>query len=139
MRRAEEVLLVVHRLAASGPEYLVLHRVPERGGYWHLAGGGLEDDESVEVAGRRELAEGTRLDEPLRFEVLPLVLGYHDGTEQIAVHFCAVEAPPGWEPVLDEEHDDLRWLPVSEAAALVHYPEPRQGLEAVSRLLEDTR
>jgi 8-oxo-dGTP pyrophosphatase MutT (NUDIX family) len=136
VRRAEEVLLVVHRRSSGGPEYLVLHRVPERGGYWHLAGGGLEDDESVEVAARRELAEETRLEEPLGLDVLPLVLGYHDGRQRIAVHFCAVEAPAGWEPVLDEEHDDLRWLPVSEAAALVRYPEPRQGLEAVSRVLE---
>jgi 8-oxo-dGTP pyrophosphatase MutT (NUDIX family) len=36
--------------------------------------------------------------------------------------------------VLDEEHDDLRWLPAAEAAALLRYPEPRRAVRAAEGL-----
>jgi 8-oxo-dGTP diphosphatase len=137
VRRPEEVLLVVHRPGAAGREFLVVLRAPDRGGFWHLVGGGIEDDETPEAAGRRELAEETGLDAPVNLEVLPLRLGYHNGKERIAVHFCAVEAAPEWEPVLDDEHDDHRWLPAADALEVVRYPEPRQGLQAVADLLGD--
>jgi dATP pyrophosphohydrolase len=136
LRRPEEVLLVVHRAAAGAREFLVMHRAPDRGGYWHLVSGGLEDDESPAEAGRRELAEETGLESPLDFTPLPLVRAYHDGAKEIAVHFCAVEAAPDWEPVIDEEHDDWRWLPAAEAIEHLRHPEPREGVRAVAELVE---
>jgi 8-oxo-dGTP pyrophosphatase MutT (NUDIX family) len=136
VRRPEEVLLVVHREAAGGREFLVMHRAPDRGGYWHLVSGGLEDDESAVEAGRRELAEETGLESPLDFTLLPLVRAYRGGTTEIAVHFCAVEAAPDWEPVIDEEHDDWRWLSAPEAIEHLRHPEPREGVRVVAENVE---
>ncbi len=39
-----------------------------------------------------------------------------------------VDAPSGWEPTLDEEHVDHRWLSVDDAVDLLHYPEPREAV-----------
>ena len=50
------------------------------------------------------------------------------GTERIVVWVFVVDAPPGWEPVLDEEHVDHRWLDAAAAVALLHYPEPREAV-----------
>jgi dihydroneopterin triphosphate diphosphatase len=132
VRTPVEVLLVVHRADQDRREYLVLLRAPERGGYWHLAGGGVEDDETPVVAARRELAEETGLTDAAQLEELPLVLGYDDGGGWITVHFFAVEAGPGWEPELDEEHVEYRWCSSEEADRLLEYPEPREGLRAVA-------
>jgi hypothetical protein len=49
----------------------------------------------------------------------------------------AAEAAPGWEPVLDEEHVEHRWLAAEPAAGLLAYPEPREAVLAASRLLGD--
>ena len=134
MRLPEEALLVVYR---PGPEYLVLLRAPDGGGYWHLVAGGLEGDEGARAAALRELGEETGL-APSRLEALPLELGYErpDGV-RITLHPFLAEAPAGWEPVLDEEHTEYRWCSAAAAVELLEFPEPRAALREVARQLGD--
>ena len=76
MSEWREVLIHVRR----GDEFLVAHRSPGGGGYWHTIAGGVE---------------------------------------------------PGWEPLLNHEHDEYRWLPREEAAELLHWPEPAAFLRSL--------
>jgi len=46
------------------------------------------------------------------------------------------EAPPSWEPVLNDEHVEYRWCSDADADALLAYPEPREAVRCVARLLE---
>jgi len=132
--RREEVLLVVYR---AGPEFLVVLRSPERGGYWNLVAGGVEEGEAPHAAARRELDEESRLDRPLRFEPLPLELAYvRPEGPRITMHAFLAEAAVGWEPVLDEEHVEYRWCSAADADALLAYPEPQEAVRFVARLLE---
>ena len=48
------------------------------------------------------------------------------GTERIVVWPFVAEAPEGWEPTLDHEHVEARWLDADAAVALLHYPEPKE-------------
>ena len=41
------------------------------------------------------------------------------------------QAPADWEPVLNEEHDEYRWLPREEAAELLFWPEPAALLRSL--------
>lgn len=119
--RTNEVVIVVRR----GEEYLVVHRSPDNHPCWHVISGGVEQGETDEEAAVRELREETGLDatvEPLDFSFT------HDG---IHVECFLAETPGSWEPVLDWEHDDYRWLPRDEAAALLYWPEPAQLLRAL--------
>ena len=135
MRSTHEVLLVVYR---PGPEFLVLLRSPERHGYWNPAAGGVEQGETPGEAALRELEEETGLTLPVRFEPLALELGYRrpDTGEWITLHPYSVEGPPGWEPVLNDEHVEYRWCSAEEADRLLAYPEPRAVVRAVARQLE---
>jgi len=132
--RPEEVLLVVYR---PRQEFLVLLRSPERHGYWNLVAGGVEEGEAPSAAARRELDEESGLARPVRFEPLSLELGYlrPEGL-RVALHAFLAEAPPGWEPVLDEEHVEYRWCSAIDADALLAYPEPREAVQHVARLLD---
>ena len=50
------------------------------------------------------------------------------GTRRIVVWAFVADAPPEWQPLLDEEHVDHRWLDADGAIALLHYPEPREAV-----------
>jgi 8-oxo-dGTP pyrophosphatase MutT (NUDIX family) len=112
--RTQEVLIVVRR----GEEFLVVHRSPENDAYWHQIAGGVEEGETFAEAAVRELREETGLETAL--EPLETSFTY----EEVHVETFLANAPADWEPTLDWEHDDYRWLPREEAAAILYWPEP---------------
>ena len=126
-----EVLIHVRR----GDEFLVAHRSPESGGYWHTIAGGVEPGEAFHVAALRELREETGLD---AVELRPI--GEFAYTREswedepgLRVHVAAflIDVEPRWEPELNEEHDDYRWLRRDEAAELLFWPEPAALLRSL--------
>lgn len=121
MSRTREVLVVLRR----GAEVLVPHRSPAQGGYWHQIAGGVEPGETEAAAAARELAEETGLAADVG---APRHSFVYDG---VTVTCFLVDVPPGWEPELDDEHDDRRWCSVAEARELMRF---RDAWEAVARL-----
>ncbi|HSI98430.1 MAG TPA: NUDIX domain-containing protein [Gaiellaceae bacterium] len=143
MRGPVEVVVVVRR----GDAYLALRRVPERLAYWNPVAGGVEEGETPVSAARRELYEETSLDAEV--VELPVTLSYSllddppevraryaPGIETVTVHPFLAEAPPGWEPVLDAEHDAYRWCTAEEAVSLFAYETPKEALRAATRVAE---
>lgn len=133
-RRPVEVAVAVRR---PGDEYLVLLRSPEKLGYWALVSGGVEWGEAPVAAAARELREETglvanpvALGDPLGYDLAddpaPVRARFPAGTERIVVWPFIADAPAGWEPTLDHEHVEARWLPPEEAIALLAYPEPKE-------------
>jgi 8-oxo-dGTP pyrophosphatase MutT (NUDIX family) len=139
VRGDQEIVVVVRREG----ELLVLRRAPERLGYWSLVAGGLEPEETPIVAAQRELLEETGLTTEVR--ELPVSLSYSllddppairaryaPGVETVTVHAFVADAPAGWEPTLDAEHDLHRWCDLDEALELVMYETTRRALRAGS-------
>ena len=135
MRRPEEVFVFVRR----GEEYLILHRSKEQGAYWHSVAGGLEKGESFAAAAGRELREETGLEAPLVqldqhfvYRLEGWEPRYRPEGGEIRVECFLAEAPAGWEPSLDWEHDDYRWCRPQEGAELLFWPEPRELLQELA-------
>jgi 8-oxo-dGTP pyrophosphatase MutT (NUDIX family) len=126
-----EVLIHVRR----GDEFLVAHRSPESGGYWHTIAGAVEPGEAFHVAALRELHEETGL---AAAELQPLgefayIRESWEEEPGLRVHVEAflVDVDPDWEPVLNEEHVEYRWLAREEAAELLFWPEPAALLRSL--------
>jgi dATP pyrophosphohydrolase len=133
-------MVVVRR----GCEFLVLHRSPQFGAYWHLVAGGVEEGESPRDAAARELQEEVGLDATARLRDLERPFAYSLADEppavrarfgaaqtDVPVDVFVAEVEAAWEPTLNEEHDEYRWCSREDAVALLYWPEPR---EVVSRL-----
>ena len=126
-----------------GHEFLVLHRSPRQGSYWHCVAGALEPGEGFADAAARELREETGLvAEPTdvdRSFAYPLseeperAADYAPGTQEVLVRSFVVEAPAGWEPALDWEHDEYRWCSADEASELLRWPEPAAVVRELAR------
>jgi 8-oxo-dGTP pyrophosphatase MutT (NUDIX family) len=133
LRGDQEIVVVVRREG----QLLVMRRAPERLGYWHLVSGGVDWGEEPAAAAARELLEetglvaapaplGERLDYDLAGDPEAVRARFPAGTERIVVWPFVADAPAGWEPTLDHEHVDARWLDADAAVALLHYPEPKE-------------
>jgi len=113
-------------MVRRGDEFLVLLRCEADGGYWHTVAGGVEDGETYAEAAERELREEIALDaRPVDLEQTYV---YDDAVE---VHAFLVDVEPGWEPTLNEEHDEYRWCSRDEAAALLRWPETKELVRTI--------
>jgi 8-oxo-dGTP pyrophosphatase MutT (NUDIX family) len=131
VREWSEVLIHVRR----GAEFLVALRSQKSGGYWHTIAGTVESGEAYRAAALRELHEETGL---AAAELLPLgeftyVREPWEEEPGLRVHVRAylVDVERAWEPELNEEHDEYRWLPREEAAELLYWPEPAALLRSL--------
>ena len=135
VRLPQEVFVFVRR----DDEFLVLHRSPEQGAYWHCVAGALEPGESFAEAAARELREETGLvavpvdlRRSYQYDIEGWEPHFRPGADRVVVECFLVEAPAGWEPALDWEHDAYRWCPGDEAAALLYWPEAREVLRELA-------
>jgi dihydroneopterin triphosphate diphosphatase len=137
VRKNREAAIFIHR----GDEFLVFHRSSD--GIWNVCAGQIEEGESYADGAARELREETGLVAPLvgltmpqpyeveeRFQHL-----YAPGEYIVMVESFAVEAPAGWEPTLNHEHDEYRWSSLTDALELLHWPEVKDGLRALAERL----
>ena len=58
---------------------------------------------------------------------------YDPTVDDVAIESFLVDVPAGWEPTLNEEHDDYRWLSLADAIALSHWPETGEVFAAIAR------
>jgi 8-oxo-dGTP diphosphatase len=109
---------VVWRRAADGLELAVIHR--PRYDDWSLPKGKLDPGESWEDAALREIEEEIGSRGALGEELPPVAYADPKGRPKV-VRYWLVEALDG-EFVPNKEVDELRWVPVGEAQAMLTYP-----------------
>ena len=113
--------VVVWRDGDRDREFLLLHRLAPGGAGFHGAwawtppSGARQPGETPDIAAARELHEETGLR-------LPLVSA-DTATPSREVALYVAHAPQDAAVVLDHEHDQFRWLPLEQAAALCLPPE----------------
>lgn len=136
MRKTREAGIFVYRRR----QFLLMRR---RDGRWNVPAGQIEDGESFAEGAARELLEEAQLAAPLidldlreTYEVEPQYRHlYAPGEYAVTVASYAAEAPDGWEPTLNHEHDEYRWCSLEDGLALLYWPEAKAALRALAARL----
>jgi lipoyl(octanoyl) transferase len=131
-------VLVYDDATGSGDRVLLLHRRPERGGFWQPITGSIEEGELPLATARREITEETgHAGEPLPMELTqsfmidsPYMAARYP-SPIIASEICFSARLDSALPIrIDaEEHDDWGWFPFGEAYEKIKWTDDREALE----------
>ncbi|MFN2548845.1 MAG: lipoyl(octanoyl) transferase LipB [Myxococcales bacterium] len=113
---------------------LLLKRTPDKGGFWQILTGTMEQGESPLQTAAREIHEETafspRLDE---VRDLDYVHSFAIGSKFALETAFAVRVEG--EPTLSDEHDDHRWCTLEEAESLLPFAGLRKAVGLAARFL----
>lgn len=139
MRIPIQVLVYPVRQVDTTWEYLLLRRIESRDGFWQGVTGGVEKDEELDEAARRELFEETGFI-PLKLEKIDFTYSfpvadewkhlYAADVKEIVEYVFVAYVGSGTEPVLDPcEHEQYKWCDIQEALMLLTWPENKEALK----------
>ncbi|HWG90269.1 MAG TPA: NUDIX pyrophosphatase [Candidatus Thermoplasmatota archaeon] len=136
---------------AREPRFLLLRRIPSRGGFWQPVTGRVEDTDHVTYAPRgdpaemqglmacaaREVREETGLKDLLAVIDLGLESRFegYDGNTYCERAFAA-EVPVDAEVLPSDEHDDVRWVGYEDALQLLRWDENREALRRLVAIID---
>jgi 8-oxo-dGTP diphosphatase len=124
---------LVWRRSGDGVEIALVHR--PRYDDWSLPKGKLDEGEGFEEAALREVEEETGL--RCRLGDFLGETTYTDNKDrEKLVRFWTMEAGDG-EFSPDDEVDEVRWVPIGEASAMLDYDFDRELVEKASRMLAE--
>jgi 8-oxo-dGTP pyrophosphatase MutT (NUDIX family) len=149
-RVPRDVSIQLFKPTPRGIRYLMLRRLPARGGFWQTVTGAPLAGETDADAAIREVHEETGYD--IRAGLIPLGVSYSyalrpeladrwrarygAGVSRISVVAFGAEATASLDPELDpSEHDSFAWCSYAQAEAVLDWPIEKDALPGRRRAL----
>jgi dihydroneopterin triphosphate diphosphatase len=126
------------RHAGESHEVLQLLRRKDdyMGGTWQPVSGRIEAGETAWQAAVRELREESNL-QPLELYALDMVQTFYIPAHDTLWHsipFCAIVSPSA-QVILNDEHDDHRWLPMESASQHAMWTGDRRAIAQIREII----
>jgi dATP pyrophosphohydrolase len=135
--KSNRVAVYVFRTLPIGTQFLQLHRAAGSGDYagtWQTVYGGIKSGESAIAAALRELQEETQLTPINFFQVEYLESFYHRARDRVTVlPVFAAQVATNAEVLIDEEHDDYRWVDLADVPTHFVWRVQRQAIAIIEQ------
>jgi 8-oxo-dGTP pyrophosphatase MutT (NUDIX family) len=116
--------------------FLLMRRIPSRGGFWQPLTGGVRVGEELEAALRREVEEETGIVSVKRVINTGFAFPFSDHGKDYVEHVFGVEVLPNATVILSPEHDSQVWVSKEEVLALLRWPGNIEGFRRLCSILE---
>lgn len=145
-RQPIQVLVYCYRLVDGVPYWLLLKRVPGRGGFWQGITGAIELNELLMDAALREMREETGLTPvDIRQTELQYTItvrpewadkyNYDPAVRQLIEYVFVARLADDAEPILSEEHNEYSWKTTDHAMPMFKWPKNAEALKIVSAMI----
>ena len=132
----EQVEVFFFRKLATGVhEFLLMKRVPEKGGFWQPLTGGVEVGESRDEAIAREGREETGIQTILQVINTEYQFSFDDHGKSYVEFVYGAEVSSSETVILSREHNEYRWVDKDTAMALLKWPNNKEGLRKLCNKL----
>ena len=136
MRTENQIEVFFYKKLPDGQySFLLMKRVPERGGFWQPLTGGVEQGETFEEAIKREALEETGTTKMMGVVDSNYHYKFTDEGRHHVEYIFGVEVPTNTDIRLSHEHDDFRWVSKNEALQLLKWPGNKEGLRKLCERL----
>lgn len=138
MRQPYSVLVFPFRRDADGPRFAVFRRSDDSN--WQSVAGGVEGDETLAEAARRETAEEAAITARYPLYKLDMVSGvaktwfaarkeWPEDLYIVEKHFFGMDVTDQADAIaLSHEHDDFRWVAYDDAESTLRYDDDKTAL-----------
>ena len=146
--RETQLECIVFRKTQNSFEFLLLKRIPVKGGFWQPITGGLEkEDNSLIDAAFRELREEANIQKK---DILRVIENVHyfemnknyltkEPIHLIKEYVFAFEIIPNFEVNIDKniyvEHDEIKWVSFEDALNLLKWNNNKDAFKKLNKLL----
>lgn len=121
-RNPVQVVVFPFRIKNEKVEYLLMHRIRNRGGFWQGVSGAVEVGENLDQAAARELREETGFEANVQsinyqFEYPVKKIFCHIYSPNVATikeHSFTADVTGLGDPILSNEHDAFQWVQYDE-------------------------
>jgi 8-oxo-dGTP pyrophosphatase MutT (NUDIX family) len=125
-------------ISMKDPRILIMHRVPNRGGFWQTVTGGIHPGEPLTLAAAREVLEeveiGLTSNDLMPTHYVHSFLG-NDGYRLTEYVFTGL-IKQRQDICSSKEHDEMRWVSIDEAKNLMYYESNRIALDHAIEVLK---
>lgn len=138
--RVAQVEIVVYKAVDNRIFFLLLKRVPQKGGFWQPITGGARENESFVDAAKRELFEETQIKDYRAF--LNDVYYFEFDSEEygrVKEYVFGVEVDQNTKVKLSREHSEKKWCTLEEALNLLKYDTNKEAFKKVIDRIKITK
>ena len=116
--------------------FLLMRRIPNRGGFWQPLTGGVRVGEELNKALLREVQEETGITEVRRVIDTGYTFSFRDHDKDHTEYVYGVEVSQSAKVILSDEHDSHVWASKEEVLSLLKWPGNIEGFRQLCSILE---
>lgn len=148
MRKNIQLECIIYRKVEKNYEFLLLKRIPSKGGFWQPCTGGLESDDAGLLQGAyREIKEETGISPDQIINVIEdvhyFVMDKHyltgEPIPKIEEHCFGFEVGLRVEVSINNniyvEHEEFRWVGIEDALKMLKWENNKDAFKKLMRLL----